>query len=146
MSKNRENRMRVDIVEGSVYVKASRRIGDKYYKKIQKMPGADFVVGRGGYLVSVIYAKTYDPEEVAAGIVIIRAEEEGVNPIDVALEGNIARETRVEVLRTLYWKERQRGFSASVRYKEAQDKVRRSAERADRLWKKIEEEIRQEEA
>ena len=108
------------------------------------MPGADFVVGRGGYLVSVMYAKTYDPEEIAARMVIIRAEEEGVNPIDVALEGNIARETRVEVLRTLYWKERQRGFSASVRCEEAQDKARRSAERANRLWKKIEEEIRQE--
>ena len=108
------------------------------------MPGADFVVGRGGYLVSVIYAKTYDPEEIAARMVIIRAEEEGVNPIDVTLEGNIARETRVEVLMALYWKARQRSVSASLRCKEAQDKARRSAERANWLWKKIEEEIRQE--
>ena len=144
MTKTRETRMQVEVIEDAVYVEASRRIGDKYYKKIQKMPGADFVVGRGGYLVSVMYAKTYDPEEIAARMVIIRAEEEGVNPIDVALEGNIARETRVEVLRTLYWKERQRSFLASLRCKEAQDKARRSAERASRLWKKIEEEIRQE--
>ena len=144
MTKTRETRMQVAVIEDAVYVEASRRIGDKYYKKIQKMPGADFVVGRGGYLVSVMYAKTYDPEEIAARMVIIRAEEEGVNPIDVALEGNIARETRVEVLRTLYWKERQRGFSASLRCKEAQDKARRSAERASQLWKKIEEESRQE--
>ena len=108
------------------------------------MPGADFVVGRGGYLVSVIYAKTYDPEEIAARMVIIRAEEEGVNPIDVTLEGNIARETRVEVLMALYWKARQRSVSASLRCKKAQDKARQSAERANCLWKKIEEEIRQE--
>ena len=142
--KTRETRMQVDIVEDAVYVEASRRIGDKYYKKIQKMPGADFVVGRGGYLVSVIYAKTYDPEEIAARMVIIRAEEEGVNPIDVTLEGNIARETRVEVLMALYWKARQRSVSASLRCKKAQDKARQSAERANCLWKKIEEEIRQE--
>lgn len=146
MTKTRETRMQVEVIEDAVYVEASRRIGDKYYKKIQKMPGADFVVGRGGYLVSVMYAKTYDPEEIAARMVIIRAEEEGVDPINVSLEGNIARETRVEVLRTLYWKERQRGFSASVRCEEARDKARRSAERANRLWKKIEEEIRQQEA
>ena len=142
MSKNRENRMRVDLIGEAVYVDARRRIKDKYYKQIQKMPGADFVVGRNGYSVSVMYAKMYNPEEVAAGIVIIRARAENVDPADVTLEGNIAEETRVEVLRALHKEAELEGCKAAARLRQAQEDSRWWTERSVWLWKKI----RQEEA
>ncbi|XMB34246.1 hypothetical protein QQ965_01425 [Candidatus Saccharibacteria bacterium oral taxon 955] len=142
MSKNRENRMRVDLIDEAVYVDARRRIKDKYYKQIQKMPGADFVVGRNGYSVSVMYAKMYNPEEVAAGIVIIRARAENVDPADVTLEGNIAEETRMEVLRALHKEAELEGCKAAIRLRQAQEDSRWWTERSVWLWKKI----RQEEA
>jgi hypothetical protein len=131
----------------SVYVSARERVNKRSHTLIEGAPGVEHVTTScGGYSTGVRFADTYDAEEVAARMVIIRAEQAGVDPADVALQGDIAKETRVEVLRTLHKEAALRGAEATLRLRQAQEDARQSAERANWLWKKIEEEIRQQEA
>jgi len=150
MTKDREtrkNRMTVKRYADSVYVSARERVNKRSHTLIEGAPGVEHVTTScGGYSTGVRFADTYDAEEVAARMVIIRAEQAGVDPADVALQGDIAKETRVEVLRTLHKEAALRGAEATLRLRQAQEDARQSAERANWLWKKIEEEIRQQEA
>ena len=131
----------------SVYVSARERVNKRSHTLIEGAPGVEQVTTScGGYSTGVRFADTYDAEEVAARMVIIRAEQAGVDPADVALQGDIAKETRVEVLRTLHKEAALRGAEATLRLRQAQEDARQSTERANWLWKKIEEEIRQQEA
>ena len=147
MTKDRKNRMVINKYADSVYVSARERVSKNSYTLIEEVPGVEHVTTScGGYSTGVRFADTYDAEEVAARIVIIRAEQAGVDPADVALQGDIAKETRVEVLRTLHKEAALRGAEATLRLRQAQEDARQSTERANWLWKKIEEEIRQQEA
>ena len=145
MSKNRENRMVISKYADSVYVSARERVSKNSYTLIEEVPGVEHVTTScGGYSTGVRFADTYDAEEVAARMVIIRAEQAGVDPADVALQGDIAGETELEILRILHKEEILRGTEATLRLRQAQEDARQSTERSNWLWKKIK--IRQQEA
>jgi len=145
MTKDRKNRMVISKYADSVYVSARERVSKNSYTLIEEVPGVEHVTTScGGYSTGVRFADTYDAEEVAARMVIIRAEQAGVDPADVALQGDIAGETELEILRILHKEEILRGTEATLRLRQAQEDARQSTERSNWLWKKIK--IRQQEA
>ena len=139
MTKDRKNRMTVNKYADAVYVASRTRVSKESHTLIEGIPGVMHVTTCGGYSVGVRFSAAYDPEEVAARMVIILAEEEGVDPADVALQGNIAEETRQEVLTILYTENREKIALETVRRRKAQDRLRRLTERSNWLWKEIEE-------
>jgi len=145
MTKDRKNRMVISKYADSVYVSARERVSKNSYTLIEEVPGVEHVTTScGGYSTGVRFADTYDAEEVAARMVIIRAEQAGVDPAEVALQGDIAGETELEILRILHKEEILRGTEATLRLRQAQEDARQSTERSNWLWKKIK--IRQQEA
>ena len=138
MTKDRKNRMVISKYADSVYVSARERVSKNSYTLIEEVPGVEHVTTScGGYSTGVRFADTYDAEEVAARMVIIRAEQAGVDPADVALQGDIAGETELEILRILHKEEILRGTEATLRLRQAQEDARQSTERSNWLWKKI---------
>ena len=131
--------MAVNKYADAVYVASRTRVSKESYALIEGIPGVMHVTTSGGYSVGVRFSAAYDPEEVAARMVIIQAEEEGVDPADVALQGNIAEETRQEVLTILYMENREQIVLETVQMREAEDRLRCLTERSNRLWKEIEE-------
>ena len=147
MTKDRKNRMVINKYVDAVYVSARERVSKKSYTLIEEVPGVEHVTTScGGYSTGVRFADTYDAEEVAARMVIIRAEQAGIDPTDVALQGDIAKETRSEILRMLHKEAELEGCKAAARLRQAQEDARWWTERSNWLWKKIEEEIGQQEA
>ena len=148
MTKDREtrkNRMTVKRYADSVYVSARERVNKRSHTLIEGAPGVEHVTTNcGGYSVGVRFTDTYDAEEVAARIVIIRAEQQGIDPTDVSLQGDITEETELEILRILHKEAVLRGAEATLRLRQAQEDTRQSTERSNWLWKKIE--LRQQEA
>ena len=142
--KTRETCMHVNLIGDAVYVDARCRIRDKYYNRIEAMPGAEFVTGRNGHEVSVMPSKLYSPEEIAAQAVIIRAKQIHVDPVNVTLQGNIAEETELEILRILHREASLENGRAATRLRQAQEDTRYWTERSNWLWKKLD--IRQQEA
>ena len=129
----------------SVYVSARERVNKRSHTLIEGAPGVEHVTTNcGGYSVGVRFTDTYDAEEVAARMVIICAEQQGIDPAEISLQGNIAEETELEILRILHKEEILRGTEATLRLRQAQDDARQSTERSNWLWKKIK--IRQQEA
>ena len=110
------------------------------YALIEEVPGVVHVTTSGGYSVGARFSAAYDPEEVAAQIVIVLAREGGIDPADVALQGDIAKETRQEMLTILYMENREQMVLETVQMREAEDRLRRLTERSNWLQKKIEEE------
>ena len=83
MTKDRKNRMVINKYADSVYVSARERVSKNSYTLIEEVPGVEHVTTScGGYSTGVRFADTYDAEEVAARMVIIRAEQAGVDPAD----------------------------------------------------------------
>ncbi len=144
MSKNRETRMVIDAYSDSVYVSGRNKMNKESYALIEEVPGVVHVTTSGGYSVGVRFSAAYDPEEVAAQIVIVLAREGGIDPADVALQGDIAKETRIEILRMLHKEAELEGCKAAARLRQAQEDARQWTERSNWLWKKIK--IRQQEA
>ena len=144
MTKDRETRMIVNKYADSVYVATRGRTNKKSYTLIEEVPGVEHVTTSGGYSVGVRFSAAYDPEEVAAQMVIVLAREGGIDPADVALQGDIAEETRIEILRMLHKEAELEGCKAAARLRQAQEDARQWTERSNWLWKKIK--IRQQEA
>ena len=140
MTKDRETRMIVNKYADSVYVATRGRTNKKSYTLIEEVPGVEHVTTSGGYSVGVRFSAAYDPEEVAAQMVIILAREGGIDPADVALEGDIAKKTRQEMLTILYMENREQIVLETVQMREAEDRLRCLTERGSWLQKKIEEE------
>ena len=140
MTKDRETRMVIEAYSDSVYVSGRNKISKESYALIEEVPGVVHVTTSGGYSVGVRFSAAYDPEEVAARMVIILAREGGIDPADVALEGDIAKKTRQEMLTILYVENREQIVLETVQMREAEDRLRCLIERSNRLQKKIEEE------
>ena len=140
MTKDRENRMVINAYSDSVYISGRNKMSKESYALIEEVPGVVHVTTCGGYSVGVRFSAAYDPEEVAARMVIIRAEQAGVDPADVALQGDIAKKTRQEVLTILYMENREQIVLETVQMREAEDRLRCLTERSNWLRKKIEEE------
>ena len=148
MSENREtreNRMSANRYADSVYVATRGRTSKKSYTLIEGVPGVTHVtMNSGGYSVGARFTDTYDAEEVAARMVIICAEQQGIDPSEISLQGNIAEETELEILRMLHKEAELEGCKAAARLRQAQEDARQWTERSNWLWKKIK--IRQQEA
>ena len=144
MTKDRETRMIVNKYADSVYVATRGRTNKKSYTLIEEVPGVEHVTTSGGYSVGVRFSAAYDPEEVAAQMVIVLAREGGIDPADVALQGDIAEETMIEILRMLHKEAELEGCKAAARLRQAQEDARQWTERSNWLWEKIK--IRQQEA
>jgi len=140
MTKDRETRMIVNKYADSVYVATRGRTNKKSYTLIEEVPGVEHVTTSSGYSVGARFSPAYDPEEVAAQMVIILAREGGIDPADVALQGDIAKETRQEMLTILYMENREQIVLETVQMREAEDRLHNLTERSNRLQKKIEEE------
>ena len=136
--------MVIDAYSDSVYVSGRNKMNKESYALIEEVPGVVHVTTSGGYSVGVRFSAAYDPEEVAAQIVIVLAREGGIDPADVALQGDIAKETRIEILRMLHKEAELEGCKAAARLRQAQEDARQWTERSNWLWKKIK--IRQQEA
>ena len=148
MTKDREtrkNRMTVNRYADSIYVSARERVNKRSHTLIEGAPGVEHVTTNcGGYSVGVRFTDTYDAEEVAARIVIIRAEQQGIDPTDVSLQGDITEETELEILRILHREASLENGRAATRLRQAQEDTRYWTERSNWLWKKLD--IRQQEA
>ena len=140
MTKTRETRMVIEAYSDSVYVSGRNKISKEGYALIEEVPGVVHVTTSGGYSVGVRFSAAYDPEEVAARMAIILAREGGIDPADVALEGDIAKKTRQEMLTILYMENREQIVLETVQMREAEDRLRCLTERSNWLRKKIEEE------